>query len=633
VDALKRECRQLDRMNHANIVRFRELVVNEGGVAMVLELLRGQDLHDRLAAGPLPVDTAVPVVEAILDGLGHAHAAGVLHRDIKPGNVYWCDDGRIVILDFGIARAADGTQATKTGQMVGTFDYMAPERMSGSGGTASSDVYAVGLIAWELLAGRPASPEGEVARKLMWHMMEGVGDAAKVAAMLPGCPSWFAELIATLAAKDPTARPVDGSAALALLREKRAGAGAPSAAPAGRRPPPSTVMGPAPVGSVPPVASSVPPVSVPPTSTGRSAPPGTVMGPAPVPPPSAPPPTTGRSAPPGTVMGPAPSAPPASAPPGAAVPTVPPAPAPAAAAVPPPASGSSVSKVPLLVAGALVLAGLVAGALVLAGGAWWLGRSVGPTTTSFGYTLGPVPAGTYTIGSPPTEADRSEDEAQHSVTLTRGFLMGTTEVTQGQYKALMGTNPVVSQTNCDKVGNTAVPADQEPVYCVSWVDAALLANAASVKEGLESCYQVAGKTVTWPKGTACAGYRLPTESEWEVAARGGGSGIYAGGNDLGGLGWFSDNSGGRTHPVGQKSPNGYGLYDMSGNVWEWTWDTYGDYPTSVTDPTGATEGPFRVTRGGSWFYTAGSARAADRIRNSPGNRYDYLGLRLSRTIP
>jgi serine/threonine protein kinase/formylglycine-generating enzyme required for sulfatase activity len=305
VDALKRECRQLDKMRHPNIVTFRDLVVQGDQVAMLLELLRGQDLHDRLAGGPLAVDTAASVLEAMLEGLAYAHASGVLHRDIKPGNVYWCDDGRIVILDFGIARAADGTQATKTGHMVGTFDYMAPERMSGSGGTASSDVYAVGLLAWELLAGRAACPEGEVARKLIWHMMEGVGDPAKVAATL-GCPPWFADVIATLAAKDSAARPADGHAALALLREKRAAADAtPASAPAARRPPPSTVMGPSPVGSVPPVAASVPPVSVPPMSTGRSAPPGTVMGPAPAP--SAPP-SSGRSTPPGTVMGPAPSA-------------------------------------------------------------------------------------------------------------------------------------------------------------------------------------------------------------------------------------------------------------------------------------------------------------------------------------
>jgi len=670
VDALKRECRQLDRMNHSNIVRFRELVVNEGGVSMVLELLRGKDLHDRLASGAVAVDTAVSVVEAILDGLGHAHAAGVLHRDIKPGNVYWCDDGRIVILDFGIARAADGTQATKTGQMVGTFDYMAPERMSGSGGTASSDVYAVGLIAWELLAGRVACPEGEVARKLVWHMMEGVGDAAKVAVSL-GCPPWFADVIATLAAKDPAARPADGHAALGLLREKRASAGAtPAAAPAARRPPPSTVLGPVPVGSLPPVSASVPPVSVPSVSTGRSPPPRTVMGPAPTP--SAPP-SSVRSAPPGTVMGPAPSSPP---PPGVPTPTVPvPAvAAPAAAPVPASASTSTSSS-----SGGSKVPFVVAGALVLAGGAWWLGRSgsalegevvdtpaeaptganapfgsapeaeivdapaeapsvasaqSGNITTTFGYALAAVPAGTHTIGSPSTEADRFKDEAEHSVTLTRGFFMGTTEVTQGQYQALMATNPVVSQMDCIRSGGASSPADDEPVYCVNWVDAANLANAASAKEGLESCYVVSGNKVSWPKGLACTGYRLPTESEWEVAARGGGSGIYAGGHDLGSLGWFDGNSGLRPHPVGQKAPNGYGLYDMSGNVWELTWDAYGVYPTgSTTDPAGAARGSLRVRRGGSWNNSAALARVAYRYGGALAYRDHCLGFRLARTIP
>jgi formylglycine-generating enzyme required for sulfatase activity len=288
--------------------------------------------------------------------------------------------------------------------------------------------------------------------------------------------------------------------------------------------------------------------------------------------------------------------------------------------------------------------------------AWWLGRSgsapeaeivdapaeapsvasapSGNLTTTFVYPLAAVPAGTYTIGSPASEAYRHEDEAQHSVTLTRGFFMGTTEVTQGQYQALMGTNPVVSQADCQRFGNASSPADDEPVYCVSWVDAANLANAASAKEGLESCYVVSGDKVSWPKGLACTGYRLPTESEWEVAARGGGIGIYAGGHDLGSLGWFYDNSGGCTHPVGQKAPNGYGLYDMSGNVWEWTWDAYGDYPTSsTTDPAGAAEGFVRVPRGGGWFNSAGSARVAYRSLDVPAARYDSLGFRLARTIP
>jgi serine/threonine-protein kinase len=278
VDALKKECRQLDRMDHPNIVRFRELVVTDAGVAMVLELLDGQDLHARLAGGPLPVDTAVAVVEAVLEGLAYAHARGVMHRDIKPSNAYWCDDGRIKLLDFGIARAADGTAATKTGHMVGTLDYMAPERFDDRGGSMASDVYAVGLIAWELLAGRAACPDGEFGRKLGWHLAQGVGDAARVRSALPACPPWFAEVIATLAAKAPEERPADGAAALALLRAKRPAEGGIEGAP--RAPPPATVMGPAPVGTVPPVGASVPPRSVPPPSAstgGRGKPPETVF--------------------------------------------------------------------------------------------------------------------------------------------------------------------------------------------------------------------------------------------------------------------------------------------------------------------------------------------------------------------
>jgi len=111
--------------------------------------------------------------------------------------------------------------------------------------------------------------------------------------------------------------------------------------------------------------------------------------------------------------------------------------------------------------------------------------------------------------------------------------------------------------------------------------------------------------------------------------------MYAGGSDLGGLGWYRDNSDGRTRPVGQKSPNRYGLYDMSGNVWEWTWDIYGEaYPAgAVTDPTGATDGPGRVFRGGSWYGPAEFARAAYRDRYNPGRRRGNLGVRLARTIP
>ena len=129
-------------------------------------------------------------------------------------------------------------------------------------------------------------------------------------------------------------------------------------------------------------------------------------------------------------------------------------------------------------------------------------------------------------------------------------------------------------------------------------------------------------------------YALPTEAQWEYAARGNGTGVYAGGKELGALGWFNGNSGSQTHPVCQKARNGFGLCDMSGNVSEWTADIYGAYPTSaVTDPTGAASGPNRVLRGGSWNDADDFAGAAGRVRDGPGLRNDNLGLRLSRTSP
>jgi serine/threonine protein kinase len=220
VESLKAECRRLDKLDHSGIVRFRELVVREGSVAMVLELLEGKDLHDTVQAGPISIDESIRLLEAILGALSYAHSKDVVHRDIKPSNIFLCNDGRVKVLDFGIARAAQNTQATQTGTMKGTLDYMAPERFNAEGGGAHSDIYAVGLVAWELVAGRAACPAGGLPEKLGWHLGVGVSDVRGVRSE---CPEWLAELINKLSSKDLAARPVDGAAALQLFQEQRAG--------------------------------------------------------------------------------------------------------------------------------------------------------------------------------------------------------------------------------------------------------------------------------------------------------------------------------------------------------------------------------------------------------------------------
>ena len=206
------------------------------------------------------------------------------------------------------------------------------------------------------------------------------------------------------------------------------------------------------------------------------------------------------------------------------------------------------------------------------------------------------------MGSPTSEADRRDDEVQHSVTLSRGFWMSDHETTQAEYESVMGSNP------------SSFKGSTLPVEQVSWDDAVSYCAKLTVRE------LAAGRIV------AGQAYRLPTEAEWEYAARAGTTGRFAG--ELDSMGWYGDNSGGKIHPVKGKQANGWGLYDMHGNVFEWCSDGYGDYPSgSVTDPTGATSGSNRVFRGGGWRDEARLSRSAYRYQVGPGFRSVILGFR------
>ena len=221
----------------------------------------------------------------------------------------------------------------------------------------------------------------------------------------------------------------------------------------------------------------------------------------------------------------------------------------------------------------------------------------------------------FQMGS--TDGDRDEKPV-HSVTVG-SFYMKATEVTQKEWREVMGSNP------------SYFKGDDRPVENVSWFDAVEYCNALSRKYGLNPVYRISGESVAanWNAN----GYRLPTEAEWEYAARGGKNSRgykYSGSNSVGGVGWYNVNSGSKTHPVGQKQANELGLYDMSGNVWEWCWDWYGDYSSgSQRDPSGPPSGSRRVERGGSWSSYGRRLRSAIRNNYSPGDSSGDLGFRLA----
>lgn len=229
-------------------------------------------------------------------------------------------------------------------------------------------------------------------------------------------------------------------------------------------------------------------------------------------------------------------------------------------------------------------------------------RKIPLSPPTIGMEMVSVPKGCFQMGS---NSGENDEKPIHKVCITKDYYLGKYEVTQGQWQKIMGNN-----RSYFKKGNNY------SVEKASWNDIQTFIRKLNNKTGKH--------------------YRLPTEAEWEYACRSGGKDQkYCGGNHVDGLAWYNSNSGHTTHPVGQKSPNGLGLYDMSGNVWEWVQDYYGEnyYQSSpINDPKGVSSSLYRSLRGGSWNSGQGGLRSAIRIRKTSNVRNYNFGFRLAQDL-
>ena len=692
VERFEREVRAAAKLTHANIVTVHEFDREGSQPFYTMALMRGGDLKARIRAQPegMPPEEARGIALALARALAYAHGRGFVHRDVKPENVLFDEDGVPQLTDFGIARAmSSGTRMTATGMSIGSPHYMSPEQARGQAVDGRSDLYSLGVVLYEMLTGEVPFDAADTFAVAYSHINDPVPE-------LPGHLAGWQPLLERLLAKSPDNRygragelaealasdslpqasgtrrqafdavpKAPATRVMATARDVGPAAGAkePGPRPAEAEPPSRGLLAVAVGGALALAVIGILYV------TSREDPGRLSSG------------DSGGGATARTERSPNSSSP----------------------------AGSedrnrrdAATETPVLRLAALeeqalgldrgareeVQAGLIAsgfdpgapdgvfsartraalrewhavrgkpvtgyldaeGAAVLRAAAEAeaqrleaatrrveearrqaeleaaarreaearrqaereaetrrvveseaaLDRLAGASRVFDGMEFVWVPPGEFRMGSTSSEAS-SDERPVTRVRISRGFWLGKYEVTQAQWRGVMGNNP----SRFRECGGNC------PVEMVSWEEAQDFIGILNWQEGREV-------------------YRLPTEAEWEYAARAGTSGDRYGRVDS--IAWHSGNSGGRTHPVGQKAPNPWGLFDMLGNVYDWVRDWYGErHPGGlVTDPAGGGSGLHRVNRGGSWRYSARRSRSAHRNGSPPNHHSDNIGIRLVR---
>ena len=677
VRALVNEARLGGHLHHRNVVEVYEFDQVDDTYYIAMEYVRGFTLDRVLERyqrqGPLPANIICLIAIQMCAGLAYAHGAEdendhpmrLVHRDLKPANVMITRRGVVKIMDFGVAKSQTNLFHTTTASVTkGTPVYMSPEQVNGDPLDARSDLFSLASIVAEMITGEVTFESTQ-----LYHVMRRIARAEtdetleKVRHLAP-------ELLPVMERayqRDPDARfqsAEEMGEAIERVNESLCGdkdlgkwvqdwmtganedstAGDPAdpntpnlageegeQVPGTRQEAPTTLSGESiarrsvpteAVPRLPEVVRDEPEQETDSREMGQADVPGQVYES-----------WTSEEVDEALVQG-----------------------------------GARGSRLLIGLAVALIAAVLLLGGVMIVGGlldteppvqdapdvpdgiksgkntaadATPAERAVvgGTVLDTVNYELTRIEAGRFVMGSPESELGREAGETQHPAVIRRPIWMGTTEVSLGLWNAI----------NNRKTGRRV--RNDLPKTNVTWFQAVRFCNALSRAEGLESAYTIQGKDVTWDREKH--GFRLPTEAEWEYAARAGTTWVYAGTNFVSDLCQYAnvaDATAGKSHPeltlvdcddghagvapVGSLQPNGWGLYDMTGNVSEWVWDTYAAYPVPGNPAAGGTRtgGIYRVSRGGAWASVPGYQRVASRTRGAPTNRAEYLGFRVVRTV-
>ncbi|MEC7985254.1 MAG: bifunctional serine/threonine-protein kinase/formylglycine-generating enzyme family protein [Myxococcota bacterium] len=596
-------------LEHDNIARVIDLYEDDEQIAFVMEYIDGKELSQHIPTRGLDPKEALHYLKPLAKAIDYLHSKGVIHRDLKPSNIKVTVDKRPVILDFGIAKKLeDNTPLTQTGSSMGTEAYMAPEQMDAKHVGPKADQYSLSMIAYQMIAGRlpwketdssaritvakmtgslkPLSHFSDISPALSKSVMKGLSTDPKD--RFPSCEALFNAIQQSIDAVEPTAVPIPAPIAPSKKQNKKnyrsltfvllgllAFAGIQY----------SSING-----LEAKMNSDLEDLITDAEKYGLDIPTGN--------------PSEDKihglrldieeqvhfhsEIRPHVAQA--------------------------------KKLGITVPQAPLSRYDVEDFKDEINIARSNNSRKSFGNTRVSRDETQTLYNQKLIYSGSFEMGCGDEQEDdcRSDETPNHRVRISQNFYIMQSEVTQKLYQKVTGQNPS-QYKDCGK---------ECPVENVSWLDAVEFANELSQIEGLGSCYRINGKKVHIKP--QCTGWRLPTEAEWEYAAKANDRYKYSGSNRIDDVAWYAENNNAGPNRVCTRKENGFGLCDMSGNVWEWTQDWYGEYTSKrSTDPQGPKDGNVRVLRGGDWNQFSLRLRTSHRGYGSPKMK-ENIGIRLVR---